>query len=150
MRTIIETLAEHAPRLSALNANGTGPEPSELLSLVRVALGRAIVQQWFPGEGDLRVIGLDPRLERVLAQALTTSGVLEPGLAETLLQDAQRAVRDQEAKGDAPVLVVPPVLRASLSRFLRHHLPQLGVLSNFEIPDERILRVTTVIGGTQA
>ncbi|HWK59935.1 MAG TPA: flagellar biosynthesis protein FlhA [Eoetvoesiella sp.] len=150
VRTIIETLAEHAPRLSALNANGTGPDPSELLSLVRVALGRAIVQQWFPGEGDLRVIGLDPRLERVLAQALTTSGVLEPGLAETLLQDAQRAVRDQEAKGDAPVLVVPPVLRASLSRFLRHHLPQLGVLSNFEIPDERILRVTTVIGGTQA
>ncbi|CAM5338681.1 flagellar biosynthesis protein FlhA [Eoetvoesiella caeni] len=149
-RTIIETLVEHAPRLAALNPNGTGPDPAELLSLVRVALGRAIVQQWFPGEGDLRVIGLDPRLERVLAQALTSSGVLEPGLAETVLQDAQRAVQTQEENGDAPVLVVPPVLRASLSRFLRHHLPQLGVLSNYEIPDERMLRVTTVIGGTQA
>lgn len=149
-RTIIETLVEHAPRLAALNQNGTGPDPVELLSLVRVALGRAIVQQWFPGEGDLRVIGLDPRLERVLAQALTSSGVLEPGLAETVLQDAQRAVQTQEANGDAPVLVVPPVLRASLSRFLRHHLPQLGVLSNYEIPDERMLRVTTVIGGAQA
>lgn len=149
-RTIIETLAEHAPRLAALNTAGTGPDPTELLSLVRMALGRAIVQQWFPGEGDLRVIGLDPKLERVLAQALTTSGVLEPGLAETLLTDAQRAVQAQEASGDAPVLVVPSLLRASLSRFLRHHLPQMGVLSNFEIPDERILRVTMVIGGTQA
>jgi flagellar biosynthesis protein FlhA len=67
-----------------------------------------------------------------------------------LLTDAARAVQAQENNGDAPVLVVPPVLRASLSRFLRHHLPQIGVLSNVEIPDERILRVTTVIGGNPA
>ncbi|OXR49708.1 MULTISPECIES: flagellar biosynthesis protein FlhA [unclassified Pusillimonas] len=148
VRTIIECLAEHAPRLSAMNANGTGPDPVELLQQVRMALGRAITQQWFPGDGDLRVIGLDPKLERVLTQALTTSGALEPGLAETLLNDAQRAINAQEARGDAAVLVVPPVLRSSLSRFLRHHFPQLGVLSNFEIPEERILRITSVIGGS--
>lgn len=148
VRSIVETLAEHAPRLAAMNPNGTGPDAAELLVLTRIALGRAITQQWFPGHGDLRVIGLDARLERVLTQALTTSGALEPGLAETLLADAQRAVQAQELNGDAPVLVVPPVLRASLSRFLRHHLPQMGVLSNVEIPDERILRVTTVIGGS--
>lgn len=150
VRTIIETLAEHAPRLAALNSNGSGPDPAELLALVRVALGRAIIQQWFPGEGELRVIGLDARLERVLTQALTTSGVLEPGLAESLAVDAQRAVQVQESNGDSPVLVVPAALRVSLSRFLRHHLPQLGVLSNAEIPDERILRVTCVVGGDQA
>lgn len=148
VRTIIECLAEHAPRLAALNPSGTGPDPVELLQQVRIALGRAITQQWFPGDGDLRVIGLDPKLERVLTQALTTSGALEPGLAETLLNDAQRAINAQEARGDASVLVVPPVLRASLSRFLRHHFPQLGVLSNFEIPEERILRITSVIGGS--
>jgi len=149
-RTIFETVAEHAPRLAALNPSGTGPDANELLAQVRVALGRAITQQWFPGEGELRVIGLEPRLERVLTQALTTSGVLEPGLAESVLTEAQRAVQVQEASGDTPVLVVPPVLRPSLSRFLRHHLPQLGVLSNYEIPEERILRITTVIGGNQA
>lgn len=148
VRTIIECLAEHAPRLASLNPSGTGPDPVELLQQVRIALGRAITQQWFPGNGDLRVIGLDPKLERVLTQALTTSGALEPGLAETLLNDAQRAINAQEARGDAAVLVVPPVLRASLSRFLRHHFPQLGVLSNFEIPEERILRITSVIGGS--
>jgi flagellar biosynthesis protein FlhA len=150
VRTIIETLAEHAPRLAALNPNGSGPDPAELLALVRVALGRAIIQQWFPGEGELRVIGLDARLERVLTQALITSGVLEPGLAESLAIDAQRAVQVQESNGDSPVLVVPAALRVSLSRFLRHHLPQLGILSNAEIPDERILRVTCVVGGDQA
>ncbi|NLZ12120.1 MAG: flagellar biosynthesis protein FlhA, partial [Alcaligenaceae bacterium] len=148
VRTIVECIAEHAPRLAALNPAGTGPDAAELLQQVRIALGRAITQHWYPGEGELRVIGLEPKLERVLTQALTTSGALEPGLADTLLNDAQRAVAAQEARGDAAVLVVPPALRAPLSRFLRHHFPQMGVLSNFEIPEERILRFTTVIGGS--
>ncbi|MFW7342463.1 flagellar biosynthesis protein FlhA [Pollutimonas sp. H1-120] len=148
VRTIIETLAEHAPRLAALNPAGAGPDPGELLALIRSALGRAITQQWFPGDAELRVIGLDARLERVLTQALTTSGALEPGLAENVLTEAGRAIQTQEANGDATVLVVPPVLRPSLSRFLRHHFPQLGVLSSVEIPDERILRITSVIGGS--
>jgi flagellar biosynthesis protein FlhA len=148
MRSIVDTLSEHAPRLAALNAaTGGQPEVHELIALVRRALGRAITQQWFPGDGEIRVIGLDVKLERVLSQAITTSGVLEPGLADTLLREARAAVSRQEALGNAPVLVVSPVLRPSLSRFLRHHVPQLGVLANTEIPDERIVRVTALIGG---
>jgi flagellar biosynthesis protein FlhA len=146
VRTIVEALAEHAPRLAALNPSGTGPDAAELLACVRIALGRAIIQHWFPGDGDLTVIGLAPRLENVLVQAVSTSGALEPGLAETLLQGAAQAVQKQEQEDHAPVLVVPSVLRASLSRFLRHHLPQMGVLSSVEIPDDRMLRVTAEIG----
>ena len=80
---------------------------------------------------------------------LTSSGALEPGLAESVLTDAMRAAQFQEEHGDPPVLVVPPILRPTLSRFLRHHIPQLGVLSNAEIPEERILRVTTIIGQSE-
>ncbi|MNK50968.1 Flagellar biosynthesis protein FlhA [compost metagenome] len=149
MRTIIDTLSEHGPRLAAQAAGSGGqPDINELIALTRRSLGRAITQQWFPGEGELRVIGLDVKLERVLSQAMTTSGGLEPGLADTLLREAQAAVERQESQGNAPVLLVSPVLRAPLSRFLRHHLPQLGVLSNTEIPDERIVRVTALIGGS--
>jgi flagellar biosynthesis protein FlhA len=149
MRTIIDTINEHAPRLTALAANTGGqPDVGELIALSRRALGRAITQQWFPGDGDLRVIGLDVKLERVLMQAMTTSGGLEPGLADTLLRETEACVARQEAQGNAPVLLVPPPLRAALSRFLRHHLPQLGVLSNAEIPDERVVRVTALIGGS--
>jgi len=148
MRAIIDTLAEHAPRLSAAAAaSGGTPDIGELVALSRRTLGRAITQQWFPGEGELRVIGLDAKLERVLTQAMTASSALEPGLADTLLREASAAMQSQEANGDAPVLLVSPPLRASLSRFLRHHLPQMGVLSNVEIPDERIVRVTALIGG---
>lgn len=148
MRTIIDTVAEHAPRLAALaGAVGGQPDVHELIALTRRSLGRAITQQWFPGDGELRVIGLDVKLERVLSQAMATSGGLEPGLAETLLRETEAAVARQEGQGNAPVLLVSPPLRAPLSRFLRHHLPQLGVLSNAEIPDERVVRVTALIGG---
>src|SRR5690606_40061689 len=50
MRSIIEAVSEHAPRLNAQNAAGTGPDAGELLAVTRVALGRAICQQWFPGD----------------------------------------------------------------------------------------------------
>ncbi|MEZ2720649.1 flagellar biosynthesis protein FlhA [Paenalcaligenes hominis] len=147
MRTILESLAENAPRLQQQIQSGVQlDEGAELLLLVRIALGRAITQQWFPGDTEMRVIGLEGRLENVLTQALTTSGALEPGLAESVLTQAQQAVQQQESMGDAAVLVVSPALRVPLSRFLRQHIPQLGVLSTQEIPEERVMRVTAVIG----
>ncbi|OQP29609.1 MULTISPECIES: flagellar biosynthesis protein FlhA [Pantoea] len=138
MRTIIETLAEHAPVQS---------DPQELTSVVRVALGRAISQQWFPGNGEVQVIGLDATLERLLLQALQGGGGLEPGLADRLLEQAQAALQRQEMLGAPPVLLVNHPLRALLARFLRRNLPQLVVLSNMELTDNRHIRMTATIGG---
>ncbi len=138
LRSILDTLAEHAPKQQDLG---------ELTALVRIALGRAIVQQWFPGEKELRVIGLDAQLEQILMQAMSGSGALEPGLAETLMQQAEKALTRQEAGGDPPVLVVQHSLRAVLARFLRRRLRHLVVMSQAEIPDDRLLRVTQLIGG---
>lgn len=138
MRTIIETLAEHAPVQN---------DPQELTTVVRVALGRAITQQWFPGNGEVQVIGLDATLERLLLQALQGGGGLEPGLADRLLDQAQRALQNQEMVGAPPVLLVNHPLRALLARFLRRNLPQLAVLSNMELTDNRHIRMTATIGG---
>ena len=138
MRTIIETLAEHAPVQS---------DPQELTSVVRVALGRAITQQWFPGNGEVQVIGLDAMLERLLLQALQGGGGLEPGLADRLLMQAQAALQQQEMSSAPPVLLVNHPLRALLARFLRRNLPQLVVLSNLELSDNRQIRMTATIGG---
>ena len=141
MLSIIETLAEHAPRQQ---------DPNELTALVRVALGRAIVQQLFPTASDLAVMTLDARLERLLMQALQGSGTdgagIEPGLADTLLEQAGEATRQQEQMGLTPVLVVSAPLRALLSRFLRRSLPQLKVLSQSELPESRTIRVTSLVG----
>ncbi|MNI20447.1 Flagellar biosynthesis protein FlhA [compost metagenome] len=137
MRTIIETLAEHAP---------TQTDPYELTTVVRVALGRAITQQWFPGNGEIQVIGLDTQLERLLLQALQGGGGLEPGLADRLLEQAKQALQRQEMLSAPPVLLVNHALRALLARFLRRSLPQLVVLSNLEINDDRQIRMTSTIG----
>jgi flagellar biosynthesis protein FlhA len=142
MRSIIETLAEHATYTQDAN---------ELTALVRIALGRAIVQQLFPSTGELSVMTLDNQLERLLMQALQTSGPdgagIEPGLADTLAAQAEQATRRQEQMGHTPVLVVPGPLRALLARFLRRGLPQLKVLSHAELPDSKTIRVTSLVGG---
>ena len=138
MRTILDVMAEYAP---------TVKDPTELTTLTRLALGRAITQQLFPGDSEMQVIGLDGSLDGVLQQALTNSSGIEPGIADNLLRQAQAAITRQEQMGLAPVLVVQHALRVLLSRFLRRSLPQLKVLSHAEIPDSRTIKVTTAIGG---
>jgi flagellar biosynthesis protein FlhA len=142
MRTIIETLSEHAARIQ---------DPAELTALVRVALGRSIVQQIFPTETELSVMTLDSKLERLLMQALQASGPegsgIEPGLADTLIMQTETAVRHQEQLGLTPVLLVPGALRALLARFLRRAMPQLKVLSHAELPDSKTIKVTSLVGG---
>jgi flagellar biosynthesis protein FlhA len=141
MRTIIETMAEYAVQIQDAN---------ELTAVVRVALGRAIVQQIFPSTNELSVMALDSRLERLLMQALQSGGAdgagLEPGLADTLAMQTEQAAQQQEQLGLTPVLLVPGPLRASLSRFLRRTLPQLKVLSHAELPDSKTIRVTNLVG----
>lgn len=140
MRSVIETLAEYATQTQ---------DPSELTAVVRVALGRAIVQQLFPGTNELSVMTLDNRLERLLLQALGAGGDgagIEPGLADTIAQQAGHAANQQEQMGLTPVLLVPGPLRAMLSRFLRRALPQLKVLSHNEIPETKTIRVTSLVG----
>jgi flagellar biosynthesis protein FlhA len=143
MRTIIEALAEHTAHTQ---------DPNELTALVRIALGRAIVQQLFPGNGELSVMTLDNRLERLLMQALAQGGAdgagIEPGLADTIAQQAAQAAAQQEALGVNAVLLVPGPLRPLLSRFLRRALPQLKVLSHAEIPESKTIRVTALVGNT--
>ncbi|MGI4846787.1 MAG: flagellar biosynthesis protein FlhA [Janthinobacterium lividum] len=142
MRTIVETLAENAAQTL---------DPSDLTALVRIALGRSIVQQIFPSGADLSVMTLDSKLERLLMQALQSSGPdgasIEPGLADTIAAQTELAVRHQEQLGLAPVLLVPGPLRALLWRFLRRALPQLKVLSHAELPDSRTIKVTSLVGG---
>ncbi|WP_306605960.1 flagellar biosynthesis protein FlhA [Azonexus sp.] len=141
MRTVIETVADHATRTQ--NAD-------ELVTQVRIALGRAIVQQLFPGTGEMQVMSLDPTLERLLAQAVaggSENTSFEPGLADTLVRETAAAAERQEGLGLPAVLLVPASLRLLLSRFLRRSVPQLKVLSHNEVPESRIIKMTSIIGG---
>jgi flagellar biosynthesis protein FlhA len=143
MRTIIEVLAECAPRIQ---------DPLELTTRVRQSLGRAIVQGLFPGNGEVQVMALDPGLERVLMQAMAgggpEGGAIEPGLADTLLRETAAAAQRMEDIGLPAVLLVPAPLRWLLSRFLRRAVPTLKVVANSEVPETRLIRVSAMIAVT--
>jgi flagellar biosynthesis protein FlhA len=145
LRTIAETLADHGTK---------SQDQATLTAAVRVALGRAIVQQVYDNASQLSVIGLDPGLEHVLLQAANMSDAngqdtapgIEPNLAQTLIDETTRAVRMQETQGLPPTLLVADRLRAPLSRFLRRAIPQLKVIAVGEIPDHRSVKVNAIVG----
>ena len=141
MRTILDALAEHGGAQQP-------PDVQELTAVVRIALGRSIVNQLFANKPELKVIGLDFNLEQVLMQAVGNGGALEPSLADNLMQQTSLALKRQEVSTEPPVLVVPNKLRPVLSRFLRRRLRQLTVISLSEVPDDRTLRMINVIGAT--
>ncbi len=142
MRTIAETLAEHAP---------ISQDAGVLTAAVRVALGRSIVQQ-ISGMGDeLSVLTLEPSLEQILHQTLQGgaegAGGLEPGLAENLHKSLIEETQRQEAAGRPAVLLVSQAVRTLLARFVRHSIPGLHVLAFNEIPDNKQVKIMATVGG---
>jgi len=139
IRTIAETLAEHASR---------SQDPDELTTAVRTSLGRMIVQQINGMAAELSVITLDPNLEQLLHQAVQADGVggVEPGLAERLFTALQESVQKQEAMGQSAVLLVSGLIRTMLARFVRHTIPNLHVLSYNEIPSDKQIRIVATVG----
>ena len=141
MRTIIEMLAEAATRTQDAEA---------LTAQVRIALGRSIIQQLYPSGNEMQVMSLDPQLERVLLQAIAGGGdnaSIEPSLADTLIRETAAAAQRQEELGLPAVLLVSGNLRILLSRFLRRGISQLKVLAHSEVPESKIIKVTSIIGG---
>ncbi|HEX7639576.1 MAG TPA: flagellar biosynthesis protein FlhA [Burkholderiaceae bacterium] len=139
-RSIVESLAE----------NGTVTDPAELARRIRTHIAPAIVQQIYGPVRELDVIALEPELERMVAQALTSphGAVLDPGVADTISRQAADSARRQEDKGTPACLLVPDALRAPLSRLLKRAAPRLKVLAHSEIPETHSIRIGSIIGGT--
>jgi flagellar biosynthesis protein FlhA len=140
-RSIVESLAENA---------ATVTDPAELARRIRTHIAPAIVQQIYGPVRELDVIALEPDLERMVTQALTSphGAVLDPGVADTLTRQAADTARRQEDKGHPACLLVPDTLRAPLARLLKRAAPRLKVLAHSEIPETHSIRIGSIIGGT--
>jgi flagellar biosynthesis protein FlhA len=140
MRSIVECLAEHASTVS---------DPAELAGRIRVHLAPVIVQQIYGAARELDVIALEPELERLVAQALTSphGAALDPGVAETLTRSAAETAQRQENLGLPACLLVPDMIRTPIARLLRRAAPRLKVLAHSEIPETHSIRIGSVIGG---
>ncbi|GIX22635.1 MAG: flagellar biosynthesis protein FlhA [Gammaproteobacteria bacterium] len=141
LRTIAETLAEHAPQ---------SQDPDALTAAVRVALRRLITQRIAGFQGELAVLTLDSELERLLLQS-TAKGldnmVLEPTMMDKLHQALSEWSKRLERQGQPAVLLVHPKLRALLARLFGRTVANLHVLAYNEVAEDRRLRVLGTIGG---
>jgi len=141
MRSIIECLAEHA---------STVTDAAELAKRIRTHLAPAIVQQIYGAVKELDVIALEPDLERLVTQALTSphGAALDPGVADTLTRAAVDTARMQEDSGLPACLLVPDAIRVPMARLLKRAAPRLKVLGHSEIPETHSIRIGNIIGGT--
>ncbi len=141
MRTILETLVEYGPK---------SQDAEVLTAACRIGLRRLILQDIVGGDMIIPVITLAPDLEKVLHKSLETGGAegvsIEPGLAERLQKSLQEATLTQEMQGEPAILLTSGILRSTLSRFVKNTIPGLRVLSYQEIPDDKQIRIVSVIG----
>ncbi len=137
IRKIVETLAEHAVR---------SQDPDVLSAVVRIALGRSIVQSVAGMRPELPVLTLDPELERILNESAAEDGKLglEPGMVERLHETLTDKAKNQEVAGEPAVLLVSPQVRPWMSRMMRS-IRNLHVLSYNEIPDDKRIQMIAAV-----
>ncbi|WP_051202225.1 flagellar biosynthesis protein FlhA [Ferrimonas senticii] len=141
IRTLVQTLVEYGPK---------SQDPDVLTAAARIAMKRLIVQEINGPEAEIPVITLAPELEQILHQSLQASngdnGGLEPGLAERLQRSLREASQKQEMLGEPAVLLTSGLLRTTLSRFVKHTIPALRVLSYQEVPDDKQIKIVQSVG----
>lgn len=140
-RTIVETLAEVAPR---------SKDTDFLISQVRISLSRLITQKISGMNEELPIITLKPELEQLLQSTIqngSSSGVnFEPGMADKIQHSLMQLAKQQQAKQESSVLVVQPGIRSVLARFVRNISHDFHVLSYQEIPDNKQIRIIGTVG----
>jgi len=147
MRTIAEAIMGVQPK---------SQDPMILTTAVRSSLSRMIMQSLAEGVDEVPVMTLDPQLEKMLMQTVQQSQqsgikneealILEPQMAEQLQKSFREHAEQQEAMGNAPILIVSAPIRPMLARFMRYGGVWMSVLSYQEVPDNKRVTVVAVIG----
>jgi flagellar biosynthesis protein FlhA len=138
IKTIAETLSLH---------RGAEKNPDEMTSQVRVALGASIFQNVAGAATELPVMVLDPQLENIMSNAVTSNaGVIEPNLVDRVITGIGEATSKMEAEGASPVLLVSGIIRGFLANLLKGRMANFYILAYDEIPADKNIRVVTTIG----
>jgi flagellar biosynthesis protein FlhA len=142
LRTIVGALIDGAT---------VSQEPRVLHEAVRLKLGGYIVQTVFGAVDELRMMALEPDLERLLQEVLRlSSGTgafgIEPGLAGELRGAAAASAARLEESAGVATLVTRPELREMTAQLLRPVQPRIWVFAYPEIPPEKRIKVVELLG----
>lgn len=109
-----------------------------LTDYARQYLSRQITKQYLCPDNIVRVFTLDPMVEQAIADGIrhTESGaqlVLEPGVAQELLEETRDQAERMASMGYMPVALCSPRLRIHYRRLAERMAPTLAVLSFNEL-----------------
>jgi flagellar biosynthesis protein FlhA len=141
LRTILETLADWGPTVKA---------PDKLIEQVRRSLSRSITSKHISDDGSLKLVNINPGLERILNESLQVSDngsylALEPSFAHKLISKLKPHGDKFGQLGLTPVLLAPSQLRAALFSFTERFIPGFVVLSHQEIsPATKVQSIGTL------
>jgi flagellar biosynthesis protein FlhA len=129
-------------------------DADEIVELIRPALGPLIIGKLCGVREPLRVMTLEGQLEGLLGQAARADQqrrhVIEPDLGRRIVDALQSAAQPLLAEAKPFALVVQPAIRVAIRKLCRTVLPDMPVLSFFEVPEEKAVEVVAVIGAPQA
>ncbi|MBK7405761.1 MAG: flagellar biosynthesis protein FlhA [Phycisphaerales bacterium] len=150
METIVETLADWAPRSKDLDV---------LTEYVRNALRRAICEQYtIPGDGGkpkLVSVTLDPAFEDQIASYVDrgpagTSINMPARVANRVAEQVLRSLQRVTAGGHHPVVIASPQVRGVVRQLVEPHLPTVVVLGYNEVPPGVEVETLGLVGGDPA
>jgi len=129
LATILETISDYI---------GVTKESDVLTEYVRMALKRQITELYKNQDGKINVFTIDPSVEQQLSEAVqnTKQGlmlVLDPALAEKLLEKIGEELVRTQTTGVSPVCICSPNIRLALRRLVEARYGGLAVVSYNEI-----------------
>ncbi|MGZ4110830.1 MAG: flagellar biosynthesis protein FlhA [Tumebacillaceae bacterium] len=127
--TIMETLADYVAYTK---------DPDILTEYVRQSLSRQITNQFKMPTGPIKVITLNPNVEKLVVENIQSSDqgaylVLDPRISQQIYQKLAEQVQTLAAMGNAPILLTSPNIRMHIRKLIERVLPDVTVLSFNEL-----------------
>ncbi|MCC6748500.1 MAG: flagellar biosynthesis protein FlhA [Deltaproteobacteria bacterium] len=140
LRTILETLADHAGQMK---------DPDALTEQVRQRMAKSLTGRVLGSDGRVHALVIDPQLEQDLRRALRAgadAATFDTTAIPRLLSALERSTSRLGDAAGVPVLVVAPDVRPHVASFAARHVPGLSVYSYREIEPNTPINTLGVIG----
>lgn len=116
----------------------------DLIEKVRMALKRQITESLLSRDNKLYIFTLASKVEQFIADNIqeTDEGrevVVDPANAQKILKAIMGKVGEIISQGLTPILVVSPLIRMPIRRFIERFIPNLNIISHNEISEDAII-----------
>jgi len=128
LESILEVLCDFGPRTK---------DPEILAEYCRQALGRQICGAYVDEDNVLRVVTVDPKLEKEILDAVSRAETgyipVPPDRADLVAEKTAEALRPMVVSGQDPIVLTSAPVRRYFRRIIERRIPKIVVLSYNEI-----------------